>query len=179
MKKFLLIAMAACIACFTGCKTIPEKETVAQKAYTAGLAAGYAASLVPQISAQDKTNVVVIVTLVEKFTPQDGQTVTEAWTPVINDAITTLVAQGKLDEGQAALVRTAANLATSGIDYLFVKHPEWKEEKDIVAVVIHQACAGFKAGIGINPENKEVVDLVNQIMDKEVFLSLTGPAPKK
>ena len=174
MKKYLLLAMAACLAVFTGCKSIPDKETIGQKAYTAGLAAGYAAALVPKISAQDKTNVVVVLTIAEKFIPQDGQTVTEAWTPVITDAIETLKKQGKVDENQAALIKMGADLAMRGVDYLFIKYPKWKEEQDVVNVVIHQACNGFRTGIGINPNNPEVVELIQSIMDKEAFAACRG-----
>lgn len=169
MKKCLLIGLAACLAVFTGCKSVPEKETIGQKAYTAGLAAGYAAALVPKISPADKTNVVVVITVAEKFVPQDGQTVTEAWTPVVDEALESLKKQGKVDETQAALIKMGADLAMRGIDYLFTKHPKWLEEKDLVNVVIHQACAGFRAGIGINPNNPEVVELIQTIMDKEAF----------
>ena len=174
MKKFLLVALAATIACFTGCKHIPEKETVGQKAYTAGLAAGYAAALIPKISAQDKTNIVVIVTVAEKFVPQDGQSIPEAWTPVVEEAVATLVKQGKVTEEQSVLILSGAKLAITGVDYLFKKHPEWKEETEVVTTVIHQACAGFRAGIGINPNNAEVVDLVNKIMNKEAFAACRG-----
>ena len=169
MKKVLLIAMACAVAVFSGCKTLPEKETIGQKAYTAGLAAGYAASLIPKISAQDKTNVVVIVTVAERFIPQDGQTITDAWTPVVADAIKTLQDQGKIDENQAVLIKMASDVAMRGVDYLFIKHPKWKEEQEVVNVVIHQACDGFRAGIGINPNNPEVVELIQKIMDKEAF----------
>lgn len=174
MKKFLLIALAATIACFTGCKTVPEKETVGQKAYTAGLAAGYAAALIPKISAQDKTNIVVIVTVAERFIPQDGQTVTEAWTPVIAEAIASLQKQGKIDENQAALIKLGGDIAMRGIDYLLQKHPEWTASQEVVEVAVHQACNGFRTGIGINPNNPEVVELIQSIMDKDAFAACRG-----
>jgi len=175
MKKMFIAALACALAVFTGCKSIPEKETVGQKAYAAGLAAGYASALIPKITAQDKTNAVVIVTIAERFIPQDGQTFEQAWTPVIQEAITKLIAQGKVTEEQAVLVKMAADLGVKGIDYLFIKHPKWRQEQDVFAVAIHEACNGFRTGIGINPNNQEVVDLVNSIMDKETF-KLCAPA---
>jgi len=173
-KMTLCMALMAALAVVTGCKTIPDKETVGQRAYAAGLAAGYAASLIPKITPEVKTNTVVIVTLVERCVPEEGKTVKETWTPVINEAIQTLISKGKLTEEEAVLVRGATDLATSGIDFLLAKHPEWADDEVVINTAIKQACLGFRTGIGINPNNEEVTKLVEEIMDKETFLSLTA-----
>ena len=168
------MALLAALAAITGCKTIPDKETVGQRAYAAGLAAGYAASLIPKITPEVKTNVVTIVTIVERCVPEEGKTVKETWTPVVEEAIQTLIAKGKLAEDQAVLVRAATDLATSGIDFLLARHPEWAKDEVVVNTAIKQACIGFRTGIGVNPNNAEVAQLVEEIMDKETFLSLTA-----
>ena len=167
LAVFLLFALA-CAMVTTGCKKT-TKEDVEQKSYAAGLAAGYAATLIPKISESDKTNVVAIITIVEKLAPVDGATIADTWTPVIDSSLAKLVEQGKLSPGQDTLIGMAAGLAVKGIDYLFDQHEDWKKDKDLVTAAIHKSCAGFRAGIGIDPSNKDVVELIESLMDKDVF----------
>ena len=184
MKKFLAIMGVLCsltIGMFTmtqvtGCKSLPDKEKVGFVAYSGGMAAGATVNLTVK-DEDTKTNIVMVVLMVEGVTPEDGQTFEDAWTKKVQEVLAWCVEQGKLTKDQALIIEPAMHTAERGLDYIFILHPEWKETVGFTELIIKQFCLGFRTAIGINPNDPVQVAAVEAGMDKMMFKALnTKPA---
>ena len=143
MKKTLIGAICAALLAVVGCKTLPPADVVNKTAYSLGMVSGYACQLAG-VDDHVKITIVNVLDTAVKVVPAPGQTFTEAWTPVIADEVAKLVEAGKLKADEAELVKSALGVACNGIDFLFTRHPKWKEYSDIVDAAVTGYAAGFK-----------------------------------
>ena len=143
MKKILIGTICAALLAVVGCKTLPSADVVNKTAYSIGMVSGYACQLAG-VDDNVKITIVNVLDTVVKVVPAPEQTFTEAWTSMITDEIAKLVEAGKLKADGAELVKSALSVACNGIDFLFTRHPKWKEYSDIVDAVVTGYTAGFE-----------------------------------
>lgn len=143
MKKMIGIACLAACAAFTGCKSIPTMENMYAMSYTIGAAAGMVANETG-IDEDARDAVVGIVGVVSRCTPETNQTFEAAWTPIAQEHADRLVADGKIDAAQSALVMSAFSLVVKGIDYIFdVRYPKARQYRELVAAAVDGFSNGF------------------------------------
>ena len=137
----LLAALAVfCVGCEPKLPT-PEKMETTSKAV--GVAAGMIANQF-KIDADVRAAIKEVMQKVAEVTPAADQSFTDAWTPVAEEVLAKLVADGKLTEEQSAIAKMAFQVATKGIDYVFdVKYPKAKEVKELVDAAIRGFTDGF------------------------------------
>lgn len=143
MKKTLIGAVCAALAVLVGCKTLPSADIVNKTAYSLGMVSGYACQLAG-VDDKVKATVVQVLDVAVKVVPAKDQTFTEAWTPVIAEEVAKLVEAGKLKSDEGELVKSALGVACNGIDFLFTRHPKWREYSDLVDAAVTGYAAGFK-----------------------------------
>ena len=145
-KLFGVICAVAC-AIFTGCKSLPTAEGMYSTTYAIGAAAGMVANqTVPDCCSDDNTRntVIEIINIVSTCIPETNQTFASAWTPIAQEHVDQLIADGKLDQTQGTLVMTAFSLVVKGVDYVFeVRYPKAKEYKELVVSAINGFSCGF------------------------------------
>lgn len=143
MKKLIVGIMAALLAAFTGCT--PTAEQINKTATAIGYAAGLVAN---QAGIKDdaRNAIVTVLNEVRSCVPAEGQTFTDAWTPVIKAKVAELVAAGKINEATGTLVTSVAVMAAKAVDYLFdVRFPEAKQYEELVRAGTAGAIDGFLA----------------------------------
>ena len=156
MKKLgfvFAMALAAVCTVFTGCDETPSKEVVSAASYALGSSSGLVVKLL-NIDDATKTVICDIINVVSEAVPAEGQTFSEAWTPVATKYIDEAIAAGKLPEAllknpeltRSVLVK-ASEIIFTGLDRLFEKYPTWKKYPDIVVAAIGGFVNGFKSTI--------------------------------
>jgi hypothetical protein len=140
----MLVAMAAASIGIVGCDKLPTPEKMTTISTAVGKAAGYACEL-SKTKPEVKEAILLVLDTAVKVVPTEGQTFTEAWTPIVDEEVKKLVDAGKLDDGAAAVVKTAMLAATEGIDYIFVKYPKARDVKELVSAAVDGFADGFKS----------------------------------
>jgi len=140
MKKTL--ATLTLLAILTGCTTTPTPESVQKAAYASGQLAAFVASTSKQFTPEVRAATIVVLTELNSAVPTNGQTVTQAWMPVINTTVDQLVAKGKLNPAFKPAVLAVGAAMTLAVDAELSQHPEWKTTEDYIVAV----CGGFTLG---------------------------------
>ena len=139
MKKVMLGMVALVIA--AGCT--PTAEQINATATAIGYAAGLVANQT-KIKDDARNAVVAILNDVRTCIPAEGQSFTDAWSPVIKAKVAEFIAAGKIDEGTGAIVTSVAIMAAQAADYLFdVPYPEAKKYTEFVTAGVSGALDGF------------------------------------
>lgn len=143
MKRIMIGVMAAVLAVLTGCT--PTAEQINKTATAIGYAAGLVANQT-KIKDDARNAVVTVLNEVRSCVPSEGQSFTDAWTPVIKAKVAELVQGGKIDAATGELVTTIALMAAKGVDYIFdVRFPKAKQYSELVAAGASGALDGFLA----------------------------------
>lgn len=145
MKKTILGLCAMLMAFFMlGCDKLPTIERMKTISYVVGRTAGYACEL-SKTKTEVKATIMVVLDKISLVTPESGQTFTEAWTPLIEEELKKRVESGDIDPDEVPMARLALLAATEGLDYIFVKHPQAKEVKELVVVATTSFIEGYKS----------------------------------
>lgn len=144
MKRLMTFMLAAAMAIFAGCEPkLPTVEKMEKTANAVGVAAGMVASQV-KIDTETRAAIKEVLAKVAEVTPAAGQSFTDAWTSVAEEALAKLVADGKINDAQAAVAKTAFSVFTKGLDYLFdIRYPKAKEYKELVDAAVRGFTTGF------------------------------------
>lgn len=143
MKKFAICSIAFALAIITGCT--PSAEQINKTATAMGYAAGLVANQT-KINDDARNALVYVLNDVRGCIPADGQSFTDAWSPVIKVKVAEFIAAGKIDEGTGAIVTSVAIMAAQAVDYLFdVRYPEAKKYTEFVTAGVSGAIDGFLA----------------------------------
>lgn len=140
MKSIILALSALCVAVFTGCKSFEGDP--GRIAYLSGSAAGKAvcmASLKPVAH----NRVIDAVKVIRDVVPGTNETFTAVWGKAAKVFSTDLVNSGKIDDSLVPVIVGGVETAGIAADYLFSKHPEWKNNTDTVKLVVDQFTDGF------------------------------------
>ena len=121
----IAVAAVGLAAALSGCKSLPTPAAMHDTAYATGCAAGLVANET-SMDAKSRGVVIDILGKVKDMTPAVGSTFRDTWDPVTRKYVADLVAAGKLDAGQAALVVAGVDIAALGLDYVFEKYPTAK-----------------------------------------------------
>jgi len=167
--KTAMVATAAALMAVVGCKTVPSADTVKALASASGLAAGYVVEMT-KVDDSTKESVVKVVEVLEAVVPSADQTFTETWGPLIEKELEVLIASGKIDESEAKLAGIALNVATSGLDHYFEKHPKWKQHADLVSAAVDGFCGSFISVV--KPNDKLAASPRTYEVDSEMYLYL-------
>lgn len=138
----LLMSLAVATALLTGCTSTPTPESTQAQAYTAGQLAAYVASTSPKFTPQVKDATIVVLTKLSKVAPAEGQTLTQAWAPVIAETADELVAQGKLKPADRNAVIAVGGGMTLAADAFLAKNPKLKESVELTAVAVQAFSLG-------------------------------------
>ena len=170
MSKIITVILAVFSMLFVGCdKSLPSPEKMESTSRAIGIAAGYVASQT-KLDAEAKAAVVQIMSEGSKATPAKGQSFEEAWTPVAKEVVAKLVADGKLKNGQDALVLAAFGVATKALDYEFtVRYPKAREVTEVVASAVRGFTDGFLSTFNV----RNTLKAAPADMDKEAYEYLT------
>ena len=142
MKKLVIMIAAVAALVFTGCKTVPTADKINAAAQAVGCASGLVANET-KVDAKSRDAIIEIVQIVKDVVPEDGKTFAEAWAPVAKKYTSELVAAGKLNDTQAALVNGGVSIAATGLDYVFNLYPKAKEYKELVSAAVNGFSEGF------------------------------------
>jgi hypothetical protein len=166
MKKTFIAIISAFLTLIVGCK----EPTVESMTVTA-TAVGRAAALVVNetgIDAKTRETIVDVLGTVAKVTPAPGQSFEDAWTPVVNETVDKMVADGKISDTQGVLVKSAFSVIVKGLDYIFtVRYPKAKEYEDLVTAAITGFSNGFLEVFKVEPT--KTVSSATIDFDKEAF----------
>ena len=156
ITKMITMAVAAvAMLCMVGCDKLPTPEKMKTISTVIGRTAGYACEL-SKTKQEVKDAIMNVLDIVSTVVPTNGQTFTEAWTPVINDELQKLVEKGKIAQNDVAIVKIALTAATEGIDYVFVKYPKAKDVKELVSVASEGFVSGYKSVVTLAGAKGEV-----------------------
>ena len=149
VKMIVGAALVAATALFSGCDKLPTVERMTTISTVIGKTAGYACEL-SKTKTEVKEAIANVLDIVSKVVPGEGQTFTEAWSPLIDEELKKLVEAGKLDEAGAQVAKLALTVACDGIDYVFVKYPKAKEVKELVSAAVVGFVDGYKSVVKMN-----------------------------
>ena len=140
MKKFAMCSLALALAILTGCT--PSAEQINKTATAIGYAAGLVANKT-NIKDDARNAIVEVLGVVRSCVPAEGQTYTDAWTPVIKDEVANLVEAGKINQTAGAVVTAVATMAAQSIDYLFERYPDARKQESLAKAGVTGALDGF------------------------------------
>ena len=138
-----LVAIASTMF-ITGCDDLPTPEKMKSISTVIGKTAGYACELA-KTKEEVKDGILAVLDVAATIVPEEGQTFTEEWTPVIDEELKKLVDKGKIVEGEVVIAKLALSAATEGIDYVFVKYPKARDVKELVSAATEGFVNGFKS----------------------------------
>lgn len=144
MKRFIMSMLTAAAILFSGCTETVNETTVSATAYACGLIAGGATEL-SKTKTSVKEGIAAVLEIAESVAPEGEKTFLETWTPIVEDSVKRLVEDKKLEEGGGEFVRKCSLTVASGIDFLFERHPDWKNYKNFVSVAVHSFVEGYKS----------------------------------
>jgi outer membrane murein-binding lipoprotein Lpp len=144
MFNSIKLMAASVLACsiLAGCATKPTPESVQMASYSAGQLAAFVATTTKQFTPEVRAATIVVLTGLNSAVPTNGQTITQAWMPVINTTVDKLVAQGKLNPAFKPAVIAVGAAMTLAVDAELSQHPEWKSTENYIVAV----CGGFTLG---------------------------------
>lgn len=145
MKKCTIVLgiVAAILAVYVGCKSIPSVDNMTITSTSIGVAAGYVANNT-KIDDVSRNEVINIMNEVSMSIPEAKQTFVEAWMPIAKRHTQKLVDEFKINLIQADLIITSFSVAAKGLDYIFnVRYPKAGEYKDLVESAVHGFTGGF------------------------------------
>ena len=178
MKKTIITLLAAACMAFVGCDREPTPAQMEATADAVGRAAGYVANQT-KIDEKSRAVTIEIMTKAADVTPTNNQSFAEAWTPIAKETTDKLVAEGKLDAGQAVLVLCSFDVACKGLDYLVtVRYPKVKKYENLMSAAVKGFTGGFLEVF--KPANAKLMSAEKDTKyDKEAYEYLLKAAKTK
>lgn len=149
MKKLIV---PLCVAVFTGCKHVPSCDVI----YMVAHAGGTGTALVmneTSLDAEKRTIIRDITKEVRECTPEVGQTLEAAWTPIAQDHTDLLVQEGKIDAATGAVIMAGFKTVMVGVNLLEARYPVIRANRDLLNASITGFTDGFLAKFEVECEN--------------------------
>lgn len=146
MKKLFTILITICIFGIYGCKSIPTEDQITGLSYAAGLAAGYACELNNVDTSVIETTLTVLNNI-SLVIPETNSTFVVTWTPLIISNVNKYIDAGKINNTHGQIIISSLTLVAKTVDYMFIKHPTWKEYSNATLITIQGISEGFKSVI--------------------------------
>lgn len=140
MKKLLILATIA--SAIVGCKTIPSQQKVTTLSTAIGAASG-AVCKMANVTSNEIEVITQVFDTMKEFIPEPSMTFSEKWTPIINAQVDLMYQDGKLTDDEVAIAKMVLVYSSDGVDYMFKKHPKWREYEDLVNTAINGFIKGF------------------------------------
>ena len=148
-----LVALAV-----TGCKTVPTADTV----YLVAHAGGSATALVmneTKLDADKRTIIRDITKEVRECTPEVGQTLEAAWTPIAQAHTDLLIQEGKIDAATGVVIMSGFKTVMVGVNLLEARYPQIRVNRDLLNAFITGFTDGFLAKFDVNCNSGDCRDL--------------------
>lgn len=143
MKYCIAILMLITTACaFVGCQRTPTVDAV----YTIAYAGGTGTALVmneTKLDTEKRTVLRDIVVEIQACTPEVGQPLEAAWTPIAQQHVDLLVQEGKIDSASAVLIMAGFRTAMVGVNLLEQRYPVIRSGRDYTNAAISGFTVGF------------------------------------
>lgn len=157
MNRFaFIIAATAFIATVAtvvvGCKHTPTTDTV----YMVAHAGGTSTALVmneTSLSAEKRTVIRDIVKEIRECTPEVGQTLDAAWTPIAQAHTDLLVQEGKIDAATGVVIMAGFKTIMVGVNLLEARYSVIHTSRDLLNAAIAGFTDGFLAKFEVECEN--------------------------
>ena len=156
MNRFAFIiaatAFIATVAVITGCKHTPATDTV----YMVAHAGGTGTALVmneTSLDAGKRTVIRDITKEVRECTPEVGQTLEAAWTPIAQAHTDLLVQEGKIDAATGVVIMAGFKTVMVGVNLLEARYPQIRADRDLLSAFVAGFTDGFLAKFEVECEN--------------------------
>ena len=156
MHRFALIIVAtafiAAVAVITGCKHTPATDTV----YMVAHAGGTGTALVmneTSLDAGKRTVIRDITKEVRECTPEVGQTLEAAWTPIAQAHTDLLVQEGKIDAATGVVIMAGFKTVMVGVNLPEARYPQVRADRDLLNAFIAGFTDGFLEKLEVECEN--------------------------
>ena len=155
-----ILAAVACIAVMgiVGCKHIPTADTV----YMVAHAGGTGTALVMNETSLDAAKRIIIRDImkeVRECTPEVGQTLEAAWTPIAQAHTDLLVEEGKIDTATGVVIMTGFKTVMVGVTLLETRYPQVRVSRDLLSAFITGFTDGFLAKFDVYCDGDDCRDL--------------------
>ena len=163
MSKFIIV-LAAAICMFavagvvTGCHSLPPADPV----YMVAHAGGTGTALVMNETSLDTAKRTVIRDItkeVRECTPEVGQTLEAAWTPVAQAHTDLLIQEGKIDAATGVVIMSGFKTVMVGVNLLEARYPHLRVNRDLLNAFITGFTDGFLAKFDNNCNSGDCRDL--------------------
>ena len=142
MKKLLMVGIVAAISVLCGY----AKERTVDSSYRSGYTIGQTVAIVAnECNIPDNVRKATAETVrdASRYFPAAGQTVSDAWRPVVDKHIKDLVAAGTVNSAQGELITAVFDsVVLRGADYMIVRLGV-EDEKDLVCAAVSGFSTGF------------------------------------
>ena len=144
---FILAAVACMVAVAevaVGCKHVPSTDVV----YMVAHAGGTGTALVmneTKLDTEKRTIIRDIVKEVRECTPEVGQTLEEAWTPIAQAHTDLLIQEGKIDAAAGVVIMAGFKTVMVGVNLLENRYPQIRADRDLLSSFIAGFTDGFLA----------------------------------
>lgn len=177
MKRLVMFCAVCATLFLCGCKTTPSETAVLYVAETAGRTAAYVLNKCDIDEAQREATASVFAKL-DKYVPQAGQSIEEAWTPVAEEHVRKLVEDGRLSEAGGKAVLAAFKAALVGVKVVEARYPAIAASRALAAVAVRGFVTGFVAVFDTCPGCHDALELADQLRDREVGKAVYEEAAK-
>ena len=145
-----VVCMVAIAEVVTGCRSIPTADTV----YMVAHAGGTGTALVmneTSLDAAKRTIIRDITKEVRECTPEVGQTLEAAWTPIAQAHTDLLVQEGKIDAATGVVIMAGFKTVMVGVNLLEARYPQIRADRDLLSAFIAGFTDGFLAKFVVEP----------------------------
>lgn len=183
MNRFALIfAAIVCVAALAevaiGCKHVPSCDVV----YTVAHAGGTGTALVlneTTLDTEKRTIIRDITKEVRECTPEVGQTLGDAWTPIAQAHVDLLVEEGKIDTAAGAVIMAGFKTVMVGVTLLETRYPQVRASRDLLNAFIAGFTDGFLEKFDVNCNSGDCRDLKTAaptLCDRDVVMEVRRAA---
>ena len=142
------VCMAA-VAVITGCKHTPATDTVYMVAYAGGTGTALVMNET-SFDAGKRTVIRDITKEVRECTPEVGQTLEAAWTPIAQAHTDLLIQEGKIDAATGVVIMSGFKTVMVGVNLLEARYPQIRVNRDLLNAFITGFTDGFLAKFDVN-----------------------------
>lgn len=149
MNRFaLILAAVVCMVALAeitlGCNHVPSFDVIYMMAHAGGTGTALVMNET-SLDAEKRTIIRDIVKEVRECTPEVGQTLEAAWTPIAQAHTDLLVQEGKIDAATGVVIMAGFKTVMVGVNLLETRYPQIRADRDLLSAFIAGFTDGFLA----------------------------------
>ena len=155
-RFFFILAAVVCMVALAeitlGCKHVPSCDVI----YMVAHAGGTGTALVmneTKLDTEKRTVIRDIMKEVRECTPEVGQTLEAAWTPIAQAHTDLLIQEGKIDAATGVVIMAGFKTVMVGVNLLEARYPVIRANRDLLNASITGFTDGFLAKFEVECEN--------------------------